>query len=1036
VKGALYSSEILLVDADEGSVLPLKALLESEGYRVHAARDGAAALDAVGVRAFDLVLAGIRLPGMDGCELCRNLRSRPGTRHLPVLLMGAETEEELSRCFEAGASDHLAKPVRAPELKARAAHHLALRHASELLLENLHHSELLFKTLFEQASDAIFLYDAEGQLVDVNRRACDLLGYGREELLRLRLDEIDMAMPQRDLLATIEEMTSGGKPVESRGRFLHKKGQEIYVEIMAGPVRSGGKELILSIVRDVTQKRKIEETLYFIAQLRPDGYLDGCFDELTAFLCRILDIEYAIAAQLLPGGRRVRIIGSSAKRDIVFPPEFDLADTPCERVAGKKVCVFPSRVSELFPKDEDLRALGAESYVGVPLWGADGRALGHLAVIGCQPLSETNVIVSILQIAAMRAVQEIEQRTSRAALVKEKTFTHSVFTNLPGMACVVDEGGKLKLWNRNSEELAVGLAVGRPARAILRAVRPVDRRKVLAAFARIGPDGEATVEIPFTTRTGRQFPALCTGVRIDLPEGRYSLCVAMDISAHQETERELHRLAKAIEQAAEAVIITSSDGTIRFVNPAFETLTGNEASEAVGRDIRGVCGGNHGEEAISDLLAAAARAGHWKGRFPCVGKGGAPLVVEATLSAVFDDKGKVVNYISIQRDITKEQELEARLSQAQRLEAIGTLAGGIAHDFNNILTAVMGYTQLAMEEGSGNERIISSLDEVLKAANRAKELVRQILTFSRQGPEEKRPVQIGLIVKESLKLLRASLPSSIEFKTDVSSRSVALADSTQIHQVVMNLCTNAGLSMKGQEGVMTIALKDVEVTEKEAPHPKLSPGPYIRLTVGDTGCGIPGELIDRIFEPFFTTRSDGEGSGMGLSVVHGIVEGHGGAVTVASEVGAGTVFQAYFPRLVAASAPAGGKDVSAIPRGTEKVLFVDDEVSHVNLARRMLGRLGYTVSAVDKSSEALELFLSAPDAFDLLITDLTMPGMRGDDLCRRVLAVRPGFPVILSSGLNDSDTRERAVECGAKGFLLKPFIYADIAARIREVLGR
>jgi CheY-like chemotaxis protein len=229
----------------------------------------------------------------------------------------------------------------------------------------------------------------------------------------------------------------------------------------------------------------------------------------------------------------------------------------------------------------------------------------------------------------------------------------------------------------------------------------------------------------------------------------------------------------------------------------------------------------------------------------------------------------------------------------------------------------------------------------------------------------------------------------------------------------------------------------MEVTEQgAAPHPGLTAGFYIRLTVGDTGCGIPGELIDRIFEPFFTTRSDGEGSGMGLSVVHGIVEGHGGAVTVQSEVGAGTVFRVYLPRVVAVSPPAKAKQVSAMPRGTERVLFVDDEVSHVNLAQRMLGRLGYTVSAVDKASEALEMFLAAPEAFDLLITDLTMPGMRGDDLCRRVQAVRPGFPVILSSGLNDSDTRERAVACGANGFLLKPFIYADLAARIREVLDR
>ncbi|MGB5986831.1 MAG: ATP-binding protein [Desulfobacterales bacterium] len=377
--------------------------------------------------------------------------------------------------------------------------------------------------------------------------------------------------------------------------------------------------------------------------------------------------------------------------------------------------------------------------------------------------------------------------------------------------------------------------------------------------------------------------------------------------------------------------------------------------------------------------------------------------------------------------------LERQLAQSAKLEAIGTLAGGIAHDFNNILTSVVGYTELAKMESEGRQMLDDYLDQVLTAATRAKELVRQILTFSRQTEHERRPLLLAPIVKEVVKLLRASLPSTIEMESRVEEDLTILGDHTQIHQVLMNLCANAAHAMQAEGGRLSITLEKIQIdAPRRLGHQEIEPGEWVRLVVGDSGEGISPEVMDRIFDPFFTTKEQGEGTGMGLSVVLGIVTGCGGAIGVESTPGEGSRFEVLFPPAL----PAFEEMIPAKPQirgGSERILVVDDEVALVEMVSDMLARYGYQVEGRTSSLEALELFRSDPQRFDLVITDLTMPNLTGDRLARELTAIR-AVPVILCTGFSVSITPQKARQNGISAVIEKPLPPRQLAEQIRDIL--
>jgi CheY-like chemotaxis protein len=370
------------------------------------------------------------------------------------------------------------------------------------------------------------------------------------------------------------------------------------------------------------------------------------------------------------------------------------------------------------------------------------------------------------------------------------------------------------------------------------------------------------------------------------------------------------------------------------------------------------------------------------------------------------------------------------------MEAIGTLAGGIAHDFNNILAAVLGYADLALTM-TQDDRIRSTLLKVRKAGERATELVKQILTFSRQSDQEAKPLLVKLIVKEALKLLRASLPATIHIEQTLTSNRFIMADPTQVHQIVMNLCTNASYAMKKHGGTLKVTLADVDIDEYTvAEHPGFSiPGRYVRLGVADTGTGIPPEIMDRIFDPFFTTKPEGEGTGMGLSTIHGIVKSYKGDISVYSQVGKGTNVQVLIPAIQKTAREEGPPDIQPMPTGTERVLFVDDESALVEIGERMLTRLGYRVTGYTSSVDALRRFSENPHGFDLVITDLTMPNITGDKLAREILAMRNDIPIIIVTGFSEELQEAEMKRMGVSNIILKPIITRDIALAVREALN-
>jgi PAS domain S-box-containing protein len=397
--------------------------------------------------------------------------------------------------------------------------------------------------------------------------------------------------------------------------------------------------------------------------------------------------------------------------------------------------------------------------------------------------------------------------------------------------------------------------------------------------------------------------------------------------------------------------------------------------------------------------------------------------------------------LQVATDITELKSLEqerqrtdAQLRQAQKMEAIGTLAGGIAHDFNNILSAILGYSELALDDAENNRPSPHYIRQILKAGGRARDLVQQILTFSRQTETEAKPIRVKPIVKEALKLLRASLPSTIDIRPYIQSDAIVEADPIQIHQVIMNLCTNAGHAMREIGGTLTVRLTNETLAQDFTDHHRnMIPGEHLKMEVSDTGPGIPADFMDKIFDPYFTTKEKGEGTGMGLAVVQGIVQGYNGAIMVGASEPQGAVFSIYLP-VIHTEEPVKVKIAEIIPGGNERILFVDEEPPLAELSKQLMERLGYHVTIRTSSIEALQLFKSQPNAFDLVITDMTMPNMTGDVLADELMAVRPGVPVIICTGYSEKITQGLLDRLNIKALILKPIIRNELLMSIRQVL--
>lgn len=724
------------------------------------------------------------------------------------------------------------------------------------------------------------------------------------------------------------------------------------------------------------------------------------------------------------------------------------------RSGSSDVCVIHDlQHTRYMESDPNVRKYALDTYVGAPVkW--NGEAVGVLCAVfqqNYEPSDEDKKLLGI--IASAVAVEEDRWRQAQALRESEERFRLSLENLLEGYAiytAVRDESGSivdLRLEHMNEAGQAslrnfIGSSpIGRHYLEMFPWLRDSE---FFHAFCDVVETGEPLVRDDWMFSRvdgGAQVKAFIDARAIKLGDGL--ALTWRDKTEKKRNEESLRRLRAAVETSKEAVFMTDQNGVFTYVNPEFTKRYGYNPEEVVGKSTpRILKSGDTSRITYAEFWNSVMSKRAYRGEMVNKHRDGTKLVVEAAVSPVLSSTGEIEGFLAVQLDITERKrgeaernQLESQLRQTQKLETIGTLAGGIAHDFNNILTPILAYSEMAEELLDKEHPARSDIDQVVKSANRAKDLVKQILTFSRQTEQEKFPLNPSAIVKEALKLLRASIPSSIEIKQEIEEEcGTILADPSQIHQVLMNLCTNAYQAMQPSGGVLTVTLSRVVVDGQVARlHQGLSVGDHVRLTVEDSGSGMDAKTRERIYEPFFTTKNPGEGTGLGLSVVHGIVSKHGGAIVVDSEVGRGTKFDVYFPFVLGEQSSRTDSSVP-ISGGHERILVVDDDATVLEALKRVLEKFGYAVTIRTSSVEALELFRHDPGRFDLLIADHAMPYLSGEQFVHEVHCLRPELGVLMLAGFSHVLSEVRLRQLGIAKLLMKPILSVDLAKAVREAL--
>jgi len=624
-------------------------------------------------------------------------------------------------------------------------------------------------------------------------------------------------------------------------------------------------------------------------------------------------------------------------------------------------------------------------------------------------------------------------KSSKKKIKKNKDWLRSIFRAAPTGIGVVTE----RILGQTNEKLSEitgyssGEILGSPARLLYPSDEEYERLRS-KMNDQIRKHGAGTVETSWKRKDGTVIDVLLSSASIDQSDFSKGITfTALDITDSNRMKLELaeseEKYRSMMGAIPDPVYICSPDYRVEYMNPAMISRTGGDATGELCykalHDFNKKCSWckhdkiQQGISFKADILSPKDNRSYHVFQSPIVHSNGS------------------ISIMTIFKDITKMLEMESQLHQAQKMESIGTLAGGIAHDFNNILFPIVGYTEMLLEQAPDGSSLKQDLSSILVGALQARDLVRQILTFSRQREHDLKPLKVQLIVNEALKLIRSTLPATIEISMDVKKDcGLIMADPTQIHQVIMNLITNAYHAMEDTGGNLNITLKKIELGVDDLLDPGMEPGTYVCLTVADTGVGMDKSIIRRIFDPYFTTKEEGKGTGLGLSVVHGIVKSHSGHISVYSEPGKGTEFHIYLPEVKIKEKTDTKETASFFEKGHEKILLVDDRHEIVSLLPKAHDKLGYSVTSRTSSIECLKVFRADPYGFDLIITDLTMPNMTGDKLASEIMKIRPDIPVVLCTGFSEKMSKEKARSLGIKGLLLKPVAMRDLSNAIRKAL--
>jgi PAS domain S-box-containing protein len=760
----------------------------------------------------------------------------------------------------------------------------------------------------------------------------------------------------------------------------------------------------------------------------------------------------SIEVQLRERGYKVRCVTDGKTAIAVAthqPPELMLLDVVMPGMSGYNVC----RALKSLPDTVDFPIIFLTSLTEtediVEGFGAGGVDFLSKPVRPDEMVARVKTHIELYQ--ARKAIQEhkdlleqsvadrtFELQQANLKLTESEEIHRTLYRNASvGLFRVTLDDGRALAGNRVAAELFGYSSVHEfldEFRSMNHYVNIEDREPVVS---RLKEDGHIDkVEVYSKKKDGTRM-WIENSHRMVRDKG-YAECVAVDVTERRNAEEELSSSLTTIQALLNAptddsILLIDPQGTIIEANDSAAEGFGRKRLELLGMDIFALMPPQVAEMRKRYLrqVVETKMPVHFEDT-----RGG--IVFQNHVYPVNDGDGQLTRLAVFARDITEVRELERHLRQIQKMEAIGTLAGGIAHDFNNILSAIFGFTDIAKNHLHEPDRLREDLSEVSLAAERAKDLVRQILTFSRKADREIEPLNMRLVVKEAMKLLRATIPATVKIKQGVVASSRVLADPTYIHQVVMNLCTNAYHAMRETGGVLCVFLEDVDLSDADLyPGRPLPPGPYVRLRISDTGHGIEGEVLQRMFEPYFTTKEPGDGTGLGLAVVHGIVSDLGGYIYADSTPAVGTTFEVFFP---VDNAEVGAlpeeQDITPAIGGQERIMVVDDDAKILQIIGQALSRHGYAVTAFSHGVEALEAFEKRADAWDVVITDMGMPSMTGTHLAQRMMEIRPGMPVILCTGHSDSVDRKMALAMGIEEFLEKPLSMNELAETIRDVLDR
>jgi PAS domain S-box-containing protein len=880
-----------------------------------------------------------------------------------------------------------------------------------------------WRRIFEAIGHPTIIVDAQHNVRAANRATLVATGKSQEQLQHLKCYEIFHGTDRPPQDCPLQRMLETGR-LETLEMELEALGGVYLVSCTPVLDDNGHLKEAIHIATDITEHKKAidtlrqsEERFRALAESTSDWIWE--VDQNGAYTYASPKIEDLLGYEptevlgktpfdLMPADEAKRIEGDLRHRLTSGEP-FSRFEKTCLHKDGRFAVLETS---------------------GVPIVDGDGNLLGYRGVD--RDITDRK-----------RAVEELKER--------ERTL-RSIFRAAPvGIGLVIDR--VLKEVNDRICEM-VGRSRDELVEKSARIVYPTEEdfeRVGREKYRQIHEHGTGTVETRWQHKNGQLIDVLLSSTPLDPDDLSAGVTfTALDISDRKRAEEALRQSEQRLQLTLEAAQLGMWDFnpttfTDTHYNQRWFTMLGYSPDELP-----------HSSDTWLQLIhpddleqTRQLLDNHLKGEadylaeFRLKGKNGQYQWIQSVGRVVaWDQNGTPERMIGIHIDIAGRKEaekerkrIEAELRQAQKMEAIGTLAGGIAHDFNNILGAIWGYAELAAMDTPDDLPVKNNLQQVLKACRRARDLVQQILTFSRQTEQEERPIKLGPIIEESLKLLRASIPATIEVRQTIDKDSgTVVIDPSQAHQVLMNLCTNAAHAMRETGGILEVGLTNMDIDAEQAAQGRdFEPGPYVRLTVSDTGHGIETHLMSRIFDPYFTTKEKGVGTGLGLSVVHGIVKGHGGTVSVSSTPGKRTTFHVYLPRLEARAAREA-RPAETLPTGNERILLVDDEETLVQIGRQMLERLGYRVVAQTSPIEASEVFHANPDGFDLVITDQTMPNMTGDRLAKQLMAVKPEIPIILCSGFSEMTNEKKAKAMGIRAYVMKPLVMSDLAQTIRKVL--